>query len=60
MRMERFFQLALIASILSLSWLGMMIVHEVGHVVMAWASGEKVSVAIHRYSNGEIVAGALA
>ena len=43
MRMERPFQVTLIASILCLSWLGMMIVHEVGHVVMAWASGEKVS-----------------
>jgi hypothetical protein len=41
--MERFFPIALIASILCLSWLGMMIVHEFGHVVMAWASGEKVS-----------------
>ena len=33
----------LIASILCLSWLGMMIVHEFGHVAMAWTGGEKVS-----------------
>jgi hypothetical protein len=48
MRMERFFQITLIASILCLSWLGMMIVHEVGHVVMAWAGDERVfKVVIH-------------
>jgi hypothetical protein len=41
--MERLFQVTLIASILSLSWLGMMIVHEFGHVVMAWTGGERVS-----------------
>ena len=41
--MDRFYQLTLIASILCLSWLGMMIVHEFGHVVMAWAGGEMVS-----------------
>ena len=43
MRMERLFQVTLIASILCLSWLGMMIVHEFGHIVMAWAGGERVS-----------------
>jgi hypothetical protein len=43
MRMERLFQITLIASILCLSWLGMMIVHEFGHVVMAWVGGERVS-----------------
>jgi hypothetical protein len=43
MRMERFYQLTLIVSILCLSWLGMIIVHEFGHVVMAWAGGERVS-----------------
>jgi hypothetical protein len=42
MTMERFFQITLIALILCLSWLGMMIVHEVGHVVMAWAGNERV------------------
>ena len=42
MRMERLFQVTLIASILCLSWLGMMIVHEFGHVVIAWAGGERV------------------
>ena len=43
MRMDALYQLTLIASILCLSWLGMMIVHEFGHVVMAWASDERVS-----------------
>ncbi len=42
MRIERFYQLTLIASILCLSWLGMMIVHELGHVLAAWMSGERV------------------
>jgi hypothetical protein len=41
--LDRFFQLTLIASILLLSWLWMMIAHELGHVLMAWASGETVS-----------------
>ena len=39
----RCFQLMLIASTLALSWLWMMIVHEFGHVVMAWVCGETVS-----------------
>ena len=39
MKTGRFFQLTLIASILRLSWLGMMIVHELGHVLAAWVSG---------------------
>jgi hypothetical protein len=48
MRMGCFFQLTLIVSILCRSWLGMMIVHEIGHVLMAWAGGERVSkVALH-------------
>jgi hypothetical protein len=33
----------LIISIINLSWLGMMIVHEAGHVLLAWACGETVS-----------------
>jgi hypothetical protein len=41
--MHRLFQLTLIASILCFSWLGMMIVHESGHVLMACAGGERVS-----------------
>ena|SRR5689334_7770061 len=40
--MNRFFQCLLILSILSLSWLGMMIVHEFGHVLAAWITGGTV------------------
>ena len=36
---ERAFQLLLIASTLALSWLGMMVVHEFGHVLFARLSG---------------------
>jgi len=36
-------QAALIVSFLALSWLGMMIVHELGHVVGAAATGGRVS-----------------
>lgn len=35
-------QVALIASTLALSWLGMQAVHEAGHVLAAWAAGETV------------------
>jgi hypothetical protein len=42
MRIERFVQFILMVSILCLSWLGMMIVHESGHVLMAWAGGERI------------------
>src|SRR4051812_22285154 len=42
--MGRLYQAILIASILGLSWLGMQIVHELGHVLAAWAGGE----AVHR------------
>src|SRR3954447_6936976 len=42
MQMGRLYQAILIASILSLSWLGMQIVHELGHVLAAWAGGETV------------------
>ena len=41
--MSRLFQILLITSTLVLSWLGMQAVHEVGHVLGAWAGGETVS-----------------
>jgi hypothetical protein len=40
--MNRLYQITLIASTLGLSWLGMQIVHEAGHVVFAWTAGERV------------------
>jgi len=40
--MPRFFQCLLIVSALCLSWLLMQAVHELGHVVAAWATGGKV------------------
>jgi hypothetical protein len=40
--MGRLFQVILITSILGLSWLGMQVVHESGHVLAAWTGGEKV------------------
>lgn len=39
---DRAYQGCLIVSTLALSWLGMMIVHEAGHVLSAWAGGETV------------------
>lgn len=36
------FQILLIASTLALCWLGMQAVHELGHVLAAWARGEEV------------------
>jgi hypothetical protein len=41
--MSRLFQALLIASTLVLSWLGMQVVHELGHVLGAWAGGETVN-----------------
>jgi hypothetical protein len=41
--MSRLFQTLLIASTLVLSWLGMQAVHELGHVLGAWAGGETVN-----------------
>ena len=41
--MHRFFQCLLIFSVLLLSWLGMMVVHELGHVLAASASGGTVA-----------------
>ncbi len=40
--MIRTYQMILVASTLSLSWLGMQVVHEAGHVLLAWTSGETV------------------
>ena len=40
--MNRFFQALLIASTIALSWLGMMAVHELGHVLHLWVSGGTV------------------
>lgn len=40
---DRAFQLLLIVSTLALCWLGMMVVHEFGHVLFAWLSGGAVS-----------------
>ena len=40
--MGRLYQVTLIASILGLSWLGMQVVHELGHVLAALAGGETV------------------
>src|SRR3954451_16268416 len=41
-RWSRFHQVVLISSLLPLSWLGMMAVHEAGHVVAAWLTGGKI------------------
>ena len=35
-------QVVLIVSTLGLSWLGMQAVHELGHILCAWAGGERV------------------
>src|SRR5438034_5191434 len=40
---DRAFQLLLVVSTLALSWLGMMVVHEFGHVLFAWLSGGSVA-----------------
>lgn len=41
--MKRIHQLVLILSWVALSWLGFMIVHELGHVLAAWLTGGTVS-----------------
>jgi hypothetical protein len=41
--MKQFFQAMLIISTILLSWLAMMVVHEVGHVLHAWMSGGTVA-----------------
>jgi hypothetical protein len=45
MRVEgsRIDRLVWIASLLGLSWLGMQVVHEAGHVLLGWVGGETVS-----------------
>lgn len=40
--MKRLHQFILIGSLLPLSWLGMMLVHELGHVLGAWITGGTV------------------
>jgi hypothetical protein len=40
--MGRLYQLMLIGSTICGSWLGMQIVHELGHVLLAWLGGETV------------------
>ncbi len=37
--MNRAYQVILVASTLGLSWLGMQVVHEAGHVLFAWMGG---------------------
>lgn len=39
----RIHQIILITSMIVLTWLGMMVVHEAGHVIGAWTSGGTVS-----------------
>jgi hypothetical protein len=39
---KRFHQIVLIGSLLPLSWLAMMVVHEFGHVIGAWLTGGTV------------------
>jgi len=41
-KMQRCFQCLLIFSTLAFSWLAMQVVHELGHVMHAWASGGAV------------------
>ena len=41
--MNRFHQVLLISSLLPLCWLGMMAVHELGHVLGTWATGGTVT-----------------
>ncbi len=49
--MQRFHQVLLIASMLVNSWLGMQLVHEVGHVLGAWLTGGRVArVVLHPLS----------
>jgi hypothetical protein len=40
--MSRLYQIVLIATSLGASWLGMMAVHEFGHMITAWATGGAV------------------
>ncbi len=43
MMLDRVFQVTLVLSTLALCWLWMMIVHEFGHVILAWTCGDTVS-----------------
>jgi len=55
--MTRFYQALLIISSIFLSWLAMMAVHELGHVLHAWASGgvvERVSLPLLSFSRTTI------
>ena len=55
--MDRTNQLVLIASTVLLSWLGMMAVHEFGHVLGAWITGGRVErVVLHplRFSRTDL------
>ena len=46
--MNRFFQILLITSMLAFSWLGMMAVHELGHVVhLGFSGGTVETVVVH-------------
>ena len=36
---DRFFQILLVVSTIVFSWLGMMVVHEFGHVLHIWLTG---------------------
>jgi Peptidase M50B-like len=40
---DRLFQITLVLSTLLLCWIWMMIVHEFGHVLMAWTCGETIT-----------------
>lgn len=40
---DRAFQVLLIVSFLALSWLGFMVVHESGHILVGWATGASLS-----------------
>jgi hypothetical protein len=42
MTLDRLHQAVLIGSTLGISWLGMQVVHELGHVLAAWVGGETV------------------
>ncbi len=54
--MKRALQLVFIVSTLGLTWLGMMIVHELGHVIGAWMSGGNVEkVVLHPLSFSQTV-----
>jgi hypothetical protein len=48
--MKRLTQVLLIVSFIAFSWLGMQVVHETGHVLLAWLTGgEVVRVALHPF-----------